>query len=892
MAQDWLSILGKSKKKKNINIYIMGNPAGRMGYTGAGADGIVQPHKPAVLDMATNPPSVYHEGEGILQNNKGVKRIIPANMTNMIIPQTEKGQMNLERLQKSKGYPGYLLGGTTIPESPKLELPETQLPKLPELELQNKNLVSQTPLLQPKPLSVTTTDSSAVADRTVAPLLQPKPLPVTTTDSTTDSTVVADKTVTPLLQPEPLPVTTIGPKAPTEQKPTDVYGAGMAEGYAGIRDIARGQSEVDKSVRERELSYFDATTAAERDKYLQQLTSQGQSPERINALMSVFDRNRGMARSSLASELGIKTSERAETALRDMVTYGQQLTQLGREDELFELEKEKYGMEKEAMADSEIDGRLKLLINAPGVGINELKADGTLRASIAKRLNVDPNDPMVDREIEIRHGSTMLAMKSSFADMLNTSIEDRLESGVPLEDILKDEDIMHLANSFNGGKADVQAITNEITNRYNRLARDPVESVWEALPKAGLEDYFDTPGSETAAKAFIGDILRSGKISYNDETGEINYNDNVLWPWDNPETHFQYTDWNGEDIKYTNGQLPAGYWNAAISGYTYKQDGEDKSVSFGEAQEKWDGLGIKDKYDYIDDNGEIDVKAFLEDYFKPVKNIIQHTISELDKIFVEDEDLVKAFEDPLTGVKTNFISYAEYPKDDPRYAESTPKTDGNFRYFDENGREQFAPVGGNLFRQIWQQFSEDAGKPMSVTEFSTKWEEGKPYRIGSDGKILNYDAGYQKENNLSADNEFRIEDDPYIELPFAESVPKTQTWQVDQTGSVGKNSYRSAYDSKIYEPKGTTAKQKALTSQFTTSMKGWIYDNKGKTFKYNDKYYVIDEENPIKYMKYDSVQLNYSKEQGFWADHLVVYDPDKPDDKIYINFGIKAEGWG
>jgi hypothetical protein len=120
--QDWLDIIEKSselkkgtKIPKGVDIYALmtlmnppsRNPQGGMSAapwnTGAGANGVVEPGKAVSLDMSTNPPSVYHEGETV-KPFPGGKEIIPA--------RTEMQQQDLGMKQKDMNLPGYATGGT------------------------------------------------------------------------------------------------------------------------------------------------------------------------------------------------------------------------------------------------------------------------------------------------------------------------------------------------------------------------------------------------------------------------------------------------------------------------------------------------------------------------------------------------------------------------------------------------------------------------------------------------------------------------------------------------------------------------------------------------------------------------------------------------------------
>ena len=113
MAESWMDVLSKVGKKKGaINVVVLQPPSRQMqsmrmnmGYTGAGANGIVEPGKPAMYDKQTR--SVYHEGEGVMPMPGG-KQVVPASqMPGMMTPQTEQAQASLATLNA----PGYFDGG-------------------------------------------------------------------------------------------------------------------------------------------------------------------------------------------------------------------------------------------------------------------------------------------------------------------------------------------------------------------------------------------------------------------------------------------------------------------------------------------------------------------------------------------------------------------------------------------------------------------------------------------------------------------------------------------------------------------------------------------------------------------------------------------------------------
>jgi hypothetical protein len=133
--QDWLEIIDRvsrpqkgTKIPKGVDLYSLMEQMSAAGKTvaqrtptggsmnldpwntGAGANGVVEPGKPVMLDTSTNPPSVYHEGETV-QPFLGGKNIIPA--------QTEQQQADLGMMQQKEKLPGYATGGTVYDDPTK-----------------------------------------------------------------------------------------------------------------------------------------------------------------------------------------------------------------------------------------------------------------------------------------------------------------------------------------------------------------------------------------------------------------------------------------------------------------------------------------------------------------------------------------------------------------------------------------------------------------------------------------------------------------------------------------------------------------------------------------------------------------------------------------------------
>jgi hypothetical protein len=111
---------GKNKSRKyNINTIEM-SPGGNSMYTGAGPDGIVQPDRPALVDMSGGGMRVLHEDEIAKDTGNGVS-VTPSPKTQFMqdiyIPKTEREQFEINKMMEESAYKcggnyGYQHGGS------------------------------------------------------------------------------------------------------------------------------------------------------------------------------------------------------------------------------------------------------------------------------------------------------------------------------------------------------------------------------------------------------------------------------------------------------------------------------------------------------------------------------------------------------------------------------------------------------------------------------------------------------------------------------------------------------------------------------------------------------------------------------------------------------------
>lgn len=371
MAESWLSVLDRSRKKKNgkeqINVIIMQPPkprASTMYYTGAGANGVVEPGKAAMYDAKTG--SVYHEGEGVIPDNGG-KQIIPASqMPGMVTPGSEMGQRRLSTLRA----PGFAAGGYApnsqdewVANKRTGETAVTTPTPAPVTPWNNQSAVSTVPpppaignsldwatgangtiktstpnqeqLNRLKPENInpgTPTFEQIAQDQTISNTVPFTPARKSWSgtgaatrrneqDPVMDLSLVKPVGVLPDQQASSITKNVIPetPKPVVKQSP---YEAGALEGYSAIRDLARGQSKTNKMIEDRALLNSDANNAANNAAMIQSLRAQNMSEDDINAYMAAAQRSQSSQRAGTVRDLAINAQEQANAAQRDLTTMG------------------------------------------------------------------------------------------------------------------------------------------------------------------------------------------------------------------------------------------------------------------------------------------------------------------------------------------------------------------------------------------------------------------------------------------------------------------------------------------------------------------------------------------------------------------------------------------
>ncbi len=328
-------------------------------------------------------------------------------------------------------------------------------------------------------------------------------------------------------------------------------------------------------------------------------------------------------------------------------------------------------------------------------------------------------------------------------------------------------------------------IDNYIMSQIKEAYKGDVDILVDDYVKAGRipQEYLDTPDYQGMLKRAIQDMLNSGAI---DRNGNLIEGAVFDWPWEDPETRFNFVDWNGNDIKYNaDGTKPKDYGITAVkipgkdAVYRSTFNGVERDVVQRDLDSRWSTLTDSQKQSYFDASGKFDLEGFMDDYFTQTDGnnggTVFHNLEDINGYFDQNPDVLDQIIQNINGTvdkdgrtSNQFVSSGYYDAVAKMIADAGTDTaklnaakalsdqQNQFQYYDENGQWQHAStVNNNMLINIWQQFSQMYGKngqPLSTQDFSRYWNDGKGWVIGQDGIVMNFKESWQKSNGVTADN--------------------------------------------------------------------------------------------------------------------------------------------
>jgi len=420
-----------------------------------------------------------------------------------------------------------------------------------------------------------------------------------------------------------------------------------------------------------------------------------------------------------------------------------------------------------------------------GRSLGYITGDQVLRNDIASKLGVDPADSKVTDEITTIWRATLNNKRADAIQELERLIDDAVDNRQKF-DVTKADPRVRTAAAISLGldpasPDNASRIDDEITRRWNFATMPDVDRVFnnfvdnDRVP-ASFKDYTGWQGD---LKIMIRDILNNPGVTV-DKSGNIDLPDNVAmdWPWSNPSTYTNYTNWNGENIVYdANGAKPAGYAQTVLkyegNGTTYK-NAAGQAVTFGDLDTRWNGLGPDQQEEHFV-NGKPDVEWLLSPFKassvdKDGNVVVVTSPEQITEAFLQDPKKLTSitteidkWQSPAVFPETYMNSYGEVITGDANAQYGRPVGD-QFVFTDQYGMLHVESTSSPLFATIWQQLSNkyNGGTPLAAdagsgkTPFNQYWKNGQGWivdpKIGGitniDGAPVNSDsmAGYVDKN--------------------------------------------------------------------------------------------------------------------------------------------------
>jgi hypothetical protein len=335
----------------------------------------------------------------------------------------------------------------------------------------------------------------------------------------------------------------------------------------------------------------------------------------------------------------------------------------------------------------------------------------------------------------------------------------QIETSDMVQQALKNTTLRQTIKTLLGPDASEIAIDREIKNRFTNAYKSDVNIIVEKFVGAGRvpTDYMDTPDYQGQLKRAIQDMLNEGVI---DSEGNIVEGKAFDWPWNNPETMFNYTDWNGNDIVYdAKGEKPVDYAatqvSAAGNGTTFGKivDGATVPVTFADMDARWGTLSQSQKEKYFTD-GKFDNDKFVRDNFGIATGVnggtVYTNINSITSYLADNEDMLNDIINNIAGnTETGsnlFASSATVPTGQANAGQSLSALN-QFQYWGSDGLWHSASTTDPVLTNIWLQFSQfyNNGEALTSQEFQNYWKDGRGWIVDDDGLVVNFKATTDEE---------------------------------------------------------------------------------------------------------------------------------------------------
>jgi hypothetical protein len=836
--------------------------------TGAGVDGQVQPNKMT---------GQVHEGEGVINAN-AMQNLSPDEF-NAFSKALETGALDKNTFRQAIGLQpvaGYSLGGIVQSFGDKLKSVGDKIAepfKRPEERRATVEPITVTPTVRtqaqttPQTIETPTPIASSIVANPNPKLSSAVAAPKVENVTFQNAPSQAPAQVTPVATPTPrtastpatpTPLSVVNAPAPNDRSTyyNDLFTNATGKDYRGTAAMA--QENYDNSTMQRSGAAQAAAAAAT----AQELNQAGVSAAGKASQNAELARTQSASSDNLRSNLANQFTNNLSTFSNIDISQRQQ----GMNEKQKAIDNTRYDQEAaiaaeqtaydrtqdaiknarldkadataiKTTAQTDMENRLGMLFNS-GSTLQAAQSDSTLQNLVKSYLGESATPEQVANEISMMYNSATNNNRDTFISDVEKYLGDAIDNKKPLEEVLNDQNIRRKVAGYLGPNATPEDINKEISTRFNELNMPDYMRIFNNFSENWVsDDIKKVPGWDTDLQQTIQYLNTKGIMNAD---GSIKEGAVFDWPWEDPDTMFKYQDWNGN----------------AASGGTYDQAQEIKldgngtkyanssgsAVTMADANGKWNSLSSVDRSSFIKD-GKMDTAAFLAKYFPTTKDSSGNTVALTTRAdFTNKVISDPTYLDTIGDVLEEFQSSGKYPGDPLNKTADTPNAGDPvpkdyYIYYDANGDAQVANKSeNNKLAYIYQQLNDKYNKtsiPFTAGQFQEYWKDGKDWRIGGDGTILNIDNPGQ---NI-----------PSTELPGVKALAdwdpvSTNALDASTISSLSKLSAKERSENDLYAemPSGwgeffldsintpvfTNNKKKAYTADGTK----WVDSNIGKLY--------------------------------------------------------------
>ena len=389
---------------------------------------------------------------------------------------------------------------------------------------------------------------------------------------------------------------------------------------------------------------------------------------------------------------------------------------------------------------------------AAGRGFQEISNDQETREMLAEALNEDINSDRIDTELRNLYDAELARDQPKAKANLSSYLAAAAQKGTDVETLVADEDIWR--NAAYSKQLDPYDLKNKaeieehIRNEYEAYNRSAIDMLVDTAMNDMFELYTDNvPQAESDLRKVITDAWGTA-ITTNAE-GEMQINEDVYWPWENPETMFNYVGWNGEDLSFTEDGNLTPESETLMQETVYTTD-DGQPITAQAAVDKWESLTSTERSQFIDDDGNIKKEAFLasEHGFGTAKapddSTIHTSVDYWDQFMLDNPALLDEFDADILPDFANLELGGGGDANDPTV----------FAYNNAYGDPKEAALAGPLLPRIYFQFREVFGDDLTARQFADIWNEGEGWIVDDNGLVKNFDPQWRQDNELPESSGF------------------------------------------------------------------------------------------------------------------------------------------